>query len=45
MVVVLGFGFVHGGERDVEKERGGGEEERQQFERGEILFWVIHFTL
>ena len=46
MVVVLGFGFVHGGERDVEKERGGGgEEERQQFERGEILFWVIYFTL
>ena len=27
------------------KRGGGGEEERQQFERGEILFWVIYFTL
>ena len=31
MVVVLGFGFVHGGKREVETK---GEEERQKLERG-----------
>ena len=36
MVVVLGFGFVHGGER--EKER-----ERKKLMRGERWFWVIYF--
>ena len=29
MVVVWGFGFVHRGERDVKKERGGGEGGRE----------------
>ena len=36
MVVVLGFGFVQGGER--EKER-----ERKKLMRGERWFWVIYF--
>ena len=36
MVVVLGFGCVHGGER--EKER-----ERKKLMRGERWFWVIYF--
>ena len=31
MVVVLGFGFVHGGKREVETK---GEKERQKLERG-----------
>ena len=38
MVVVLGFGFVHGGER--EKER-----ERKKLMRGERWFWVIYFIV
>ena len=28
MVVVLGFEFVHGGEREVERERGGRERDK-----------------
>ena len=27
------------------KRGGGGEEERQKFDIGDILFWVIYFTL
>ena len=38
MVVVLGFGFVQGGER--EKER-----ERKKLMRGERWFWVIYFIV
>ena len=38
MVVMLGFGFVHGGER--EKER-----ERKKLMRGERWFWVIYFIV
>ena len=38
MVVVLGFGFVQGGER--EKER-----ERKKLMRGERGFWVIYFIV
>ena len=34
MVVELGFGFVHGGER---------ERERLKSDTGEILFWDIYF--
>ena len=33
MVVVLGFEFVHGGEREVEREREGGGGERQKLEK------------
>ena len=47
MVVVLGFGFVHGGEREVEreKERERQEEEKQKLERGDIFFWAIYFIM
>ena len=42
MVVVLGFGFVHGGEREVKTE---GEEKRQKLERGERWYWIIYFIV
>ena len=48
MVVVLGFGFVHGGEREVETE---GEEERQKLEReerdgiGPYILWCKYIIL
>ena len=41
--VIPSFGFVHGGEREVERKRG--EEEERKLERVEILFWVIYFII
>ena len=38
MMVVLGFGLVHNGERE-------GEEKRQKSERGERRYWIIYFIV
>ena len=45
MVVVLGFGFVHGGERDVEKERGEGGRKRDNNLREERYCFGLYILL
>ena len=42
MVVALGFGFVHSGNRDVERE---GEEERQKLKKGEMILVNIFYCI
>jgi len=42
MVLALGFGFVHSGKREVERE---GEEEKQKIEREEMILVNIFYCI